>query len=80
MWNDVFSRSRFDSNSNRIYIENLIRICTIQILQRDAARNRRRRDKTMGKYDDFELDLSVKSAKNSDEIKLTNFPESVVTN
>ena len=34
----------------------------------------------MGKYDDFELDLSVKSAKNSDEIKLTNFPESVVTN
>ena len=81
MWNDVFSRSRFDSNSNRIYIENLIRICTIQILQRDAARNRRRRDKTMGKYDDFELDLSVKSMKKNVEIRITSYsPVSDLTN
>ena len=79
MWNDVFSRSRFDSNSNRIYIENLIRICTIQILQRDAARNRRRRDKTMGKYDDFELDLSVKSTNKSEDLKITNYPVCDVT-
>lgn len=31
MWNDVLSRSRFDSNSNRIYIESFIRICIIQM-------------------------------------------------
>ena len=67
----MLSCSRFDSNSNRIYIESLIRICTIQILQRDAARNRRRRDKTMGKYDDFELDLSVKSMKKNSDAEIT---------
>ena len=37
MWNDVLSRSRFDSNSNRIYIESFIRICIIQILQSDTC-------------------------------------------
>ena len=37
--------------------------------------------KTMGKYDDFELDLSVKSMKKNVEIRITSYsPVSDLTN